>query len=188
MRTEGLVMNPTTIGRAAVLVAGALLIVAYAGIGPAIAQTATNLKCNGCVNSKDLHTSAKPAGADFADGADVVTLDDATSVKIRSVKIKAPGPGIVIVNATGQFSGPDGATVGIECGITTGTAAEPGHKIFIANKPEAGKATSLPVALTRGYKVDAGKTAYKLYCLRVSGITMSIVNSSLTAFFVPNRY
>lgn len=181
-------MNLTTIGRVTALVAGTLLVVAYASNGPAAADTATNLKCNGCVNGKDLHTSAKPAGADFSDGPDSAVLDDVAAVIIRKVKIKAPGPGIVIVNATGQFSGPDGSTVGIQCGITTGTTPEPGYRISISNKPETGKATSLPVALTRGYAVEAGKATYKFVCLRISGITMSIVNSSVTAIFVPKKY
>ena len=127
------------------------------------------------------------AGADFASGDQTVALTVADQT-VRSVTITAPTTGRVIVNASGSFLFEDAQVDSGQCSITTGAALDTTHLIS-AEESGAGRDSTLnmPFGATRGFDVAAGSTAFNLVCNEPSG-TVSVLDTSLTAIFVPGAY
>jgi len=169
----------------------------------------------GCVNSRDVRnnslTSAdvrnnsltgadvadssltaadlnNEAGADFLSGEQDVPLTTEAAI-VRSVTITAPTPGLVIVSASGFFqfqsANPD---VG-QCSIITGAALDETHLISAAES-NAGRDSlfDVPFGATRGFDVAAGSTSFNLVCNETTGSNVTVLDTSLTAIFVPTRY
>jgi hypothetical protein len=195
--------------------AGGILVAALLfGAGPgapsdAMAQTATNLVCKGCVGAKDigkksvrtktikpkairskhvakeqitqghLDSTAKPAGLDFAEATAAKLLT--TSEVVASTIVSAPGPGSIL--AIGSAVTLVAAGESIVCGVSTGETVD---TIF-----NAGSATSeqnLPLTTSRVLPVDAaGDVTVNLVCLPGLG-TPTVGSVSLTALFVPGSY
>lgn len=174
--------------------------VALAGLGsPAVAQTATDLACKGCVGKRDigknavtgakirkntvrakhLHRSAKPAGVASASSLTPVPLTG-TYETVFSVSLTAPGPGTVVATASfnahhinpGSVHGctiVDGTTAGLNTSLNEGT----GYVTASLTRP-------LPVAA-------AGPVAVNLMCTEAGG-NVEIDNINLIALFVPASY
>ena len=182
---------------------------------PATAQTARNLKCNGCVSSKDIKNKSirtndirnnavngakvrngsltaidlgDEAGLEFAGGEHFEVLTPTAAV-IETVTLSAPSSGFVIVHASGGFQ--FGNTTTIEqglCSITTGTALDSTNQIR-AGEHTADAMRWVPFASTRVFSAPAGggSATYNLVCLGV-GSAVVIIDTYLTALFVPTRY
>ncbi len=192
---------------------GAVTIAALAGLTalPATAQTATNLQCKGCVGKKDLGkkavrkkhlkkntvtgqkikngtigaadlaAGAKPTGADSAFGAQAVSI--ATTTIVRSVTISAPTAGLVLAVASGTYS--IAASTGATCSITLGQTLDTTHGVTGTTSTIA----SVSFAANRLLEVPAGDATINLVCARTFGVNgAAVVNSVLTAAFIPNRY
>lgn len=166
------------------------------------ARAAADVTCDGCVDTtdiadnavnsnkikkntiqeKDLHKSAKPAGADFEQ-----TLDDTpisptgADVIIHSVTIKAPGPGTVI--ATGNFYADYGGALGAFACTVTHAESIGGN--YIRGEAEQG---STPVSRTSAFLISkSGNFTVNLVCRELAG-DVTIMNPTLAAWFVPGRY
>ena len=127
------------------------------------------------------------AGADFASGDLLVALT-ITDQTVRSVTITAPTTGRVIVSASGSFQFEDNQPDIGQCSITTEAALDPTHLIS-AGESNQGADTlfTVPFGATRGFVVAAGSTTFNLVCNEPSG-TVSVLDPSLTAIFVPGAY
>ena len=176
---------------------------------PATAQTAGNLKCKGCVSSKDIKkksikmndirdnaiTSAKvrngsltaidlgdEGGVDFDGGDQVLVLDLFADTVVRSVTLTAPSSGFVILNASGQFSLLPDAFVA--CSLTTDSVLE-------VNDAESAAAVTnasfQSFGMTEGFVVATGSTTFNLICRELAE-GAAVVNSDLTAIYAPTRY
>lgn len=195
--------------------AGGVLIAAFlfaAGPGApsdAIAQTATNLNCKGCVGAKDLgkksvrtktvkpkairskhvakeqitqdhlHSTAKPAGLDFANATAATELT--TSEVVASTIVSAPGPGAIMAIGSTVTLLSAGET--IVCGVSTGDTLE-----AIVNVGSSTTGQNLPLTTSRVVPVAAaGDVTVNLICLPGVG-TPTVGPRSLTALFVPGSY
>ena len=139
---------------------------------------------NSAVTSSKLANNAKAAGADFLANAVTLALTAADQTVV-SVAITAPGPGLVIVNASGYHSSPAAALA--RCSITTGTAMDFGNLILDAVADD-GTFFRSSFAETRGFDVaGAGTTTYNLVCNEFSG-QVTATASQITAIFVPQMY
>jgi hypothetical protein len=182
------------------VVAAALALAAAAT--PLAAATATNLKCNGCVGTKDIGSSAvtgakikdgsigakdlaktaKPTGLDYDSSNSGTTIDIAVAI-VRSVTLNAPGPGYALVSATGTalLSG----SSGIKCSISKDANLDLSQRVLAENG--ATSSSSIPVAITNVYAVDKGDTQFNLLCTKLSG-TATMYDHIIFAVFMPNRY
>ncbi len=178
---------------------------------PAGAQTATNLKCKGCVGKKDLGkkavrkkhlknnavtgkkikngtvgaadlaAAAKPTGADSAFGDQAIAIP--TDTTVRSVTITAPTAGLVLAMASGTYS--IAASTGATCSITLGQTLDTTHGVTGSTST----LESVSFAANRLFEVPAGDSTINLVCARTFGSDgAAVVNSVLTAAFIPNRY
>ena len=130
------------------------------------------------------HNTEHLAGADFAGGNQSILLGDNTTT-VRSIDITAPAAGRVIVNASGYFTMDGVGSKAGRCSITTGTTLNYNYLLF-ARIEEDGY-TCIPFAGTRGFIVSAGTTTFRLVCNRLQG-TVSVVDTNLTAIWVPRAY
>jgi len=193
------------------------LILAIAPSGPdgtAIAQTATNLKCKGCVGKKDigkkavgkkhikknavtgqkikngtiraadLAASAIELGVDYAEGVQAIGFTTGVDTVVRSVTISAPRDGYVLVNASGRFNLPDSASV--ECSISSDSSLDPVGALRSTHSV-AMAFVHMPLALTRVFPVSEGDAVFNLVCREMID-EVNMYNTSITALFVPNRY
>jgi hypothetical protein len=190
-----------------ILKSGALLIAALLvspGLGPtqALAQTAKNVKCKGCVNKKDigknavkskqikdgaikpsdLSSTAKPAGADYAETSSDTPLNPAaTDIVIHTVTVTAPGPGTVIASAS-LFAYYNSVAGEFICGLERGTTIGGVHT------RNAGSNDYESISYTRAFPVEAaGNVAINLICYEISG-DIDVSNPVLAAWFVPGKY
>ena len=182
------------------LIAAALLM--SLGFGGSAAEAANNVTCNGCVGTadiakdavtsskikkntiraKDLHKTAKPAGADYSQTIDDTMLSpNNTSIVLLSVKVNAPGSGTIIGTGSGTayFGLGDGSFV---CSVTT-------EKVIGTNFVRVNEASSYsPFSRTTAFPVDsAGKVTVNLVCYVLNG-EVTIYNPNLVAWFVPGKY
>jgi len=138
---------------------------------------------DGDIDAEDLAESAQPAGADNSSGDQSVPLDGSADV-IRSVAVTAPGPGVIVAVASGNFSLQ--ATSGGTCSISDDTAIDLNYGIQGFNSNA--QPMVLPFGGTRLFEVaSAGETTLNLVCYEPSG-SATIIDTSLSAIFVPNRY
>ena len=123
------------------------------------------------------------AGADFAGPADLQLTD--VDQTVLSVAITAPGPGVVIVNASGIHSSPAAALA--RCSITEGTIVENGH-LFTSAVAAGPTFFRSAFAATRGFNVDSEATfTYNLVCDNFSG-EIKVLQAFMTAMFFPVKY
>ena len=190
-----------------------LALFAVAVATPAAAETATNLKCKGCVGKKDLGkqavrgkhikenavasthildggvapadlaATAKPAGGDGTAGDQSIALTSTAQV-VRSVVVAAPVAGFAVVTATGSTVAVGSGLAA--CSLSLDTAVDPAHQI-VAGHTGAALNSYIPFALTRLFPVPQGNTTVRLVCRESSG-TSVVEDSAMSAIFVPNRY
>ncbi len=173
-----------------VVLAGFLVVAAFAVPHDATAQTAKKLNCNGCIKSKqikngkikakDLHSSAAPAGTafDLIKQPGSIGLDEI----INTVDLEAPGDGYAILNASGYFLF-TGAATDIQCTITQGSTT--GFPRMRANGDSA-QNERIPYAGVHALPVTEGTNTFNVVC--DTGGTVSIFDASLVATFVPQIY
>ncbi len=175
---------------------------------PVLAQTAKKLKCRGCVKSKQLKNNSiksqdirngavdgskvadgsltavdlgDEAGVEFVGGENALFLSLSVNTVVQSVIVTAPRSGFVIVNASGTFNMFAGAAV--QCSLTTGSVLE-NDRQFSSNP---GNTRTEFFGMTEGFVVPAGTTTFNLVC-REDQENVAIVNSDMTAIYVPTRY
>lgn len=157
---------------------------------PATAQSAKNLKCNGCVNSRDVKNNnlkatdlRDEAGMDFSSTTQSTAMATNVDTIFESVTISAPRTGLVMVNASGYF-GFDNSGGQLSCSITTGSTVETSNEFTTE-----GDASSNLIAFgaTRGFDVVAGTTTFNLVC-RETTPNASVRTTNMTALYVPTRY
>ncbi len=134
---------------------------------------------NNSLTSSDIKNEA---GADFADGDQSLDLTS-NAATARFVTITAPAPGVVIVNASGYFYFNNTAGAG-RCSITTASTVDFDH-LFIG----VGDSSTPfdPFGATRGFTVGSGSNTFNLVCEETNG-DVTIVDSSITAIYVPTQY
>jgi len=194
----------------------AFAVAAIIGVGttPVSAQSAKNLKCKGCVGKKqlgnkaviesrirdgavtsakirdgsvgpaDLAAAAKPTGANFTSARPAKDVGDTPEV-LRSLTITAPTPGLVLATASGSFYLEGNAYV--ICSLSLDEAVDDTHEI----QGQTGATTeiTIPFSGTRIFEVPAGNTTINLVCDRpFDGNNVTVIDSVLTAVFIPNRY
>jgi hypothetical protein len=191
-----------------------ILATAFAA-GPTYAETATNLKCKGCVGKKelgkkavrsknikpnairsdkiangsvapeDLAVTAKPSGGNYSGGNQNMSLTVAPTI-VRSVTVNAPANGLVIVNASGYVYTDDAVTTIARCSLTTGTELEADYFIFMKMEGNVSEESDA-FGATRGFPVTAGPTTFNLVCDEFSGDGV-IADTQMTAIYVPQTY
>jgi hypothetical protein len=187
------------------LVAATLLSNVLLVADEASAQPAGNVRCNGCIHTRDLANdavtagkirnnairkdhlteSAQPAGADFsAPPVDIGALPGTDTV-VTSVRMNLPGRGVVILNSGGFAvfnTNPSGFVCAIKKGTTIGDAP-----LVVGQNHNETNARRMPVATTRGFlEAAGGNKTYNFVC-HAQGST-SLFDVILTAVFAPQRY
>ncbi len=194
-------------------IATATLATAALALSSAVnAQVAADLKCRGCVGSKDigrnavtkksvrtgaidsrairdgsvgpgdLAAAAKPTGVDFAEDPVTAAIPDSVGSMI-STTLTAPVPGFAVVFASWFYS--TGAGVSASCYLgTEAGVADGAPDIMLSGTNTNYRETG---GLVRTFAVPAGDTAVHLNC-KDEGTGAYIGARKITALFVPNRY
>lgn len=161
---------------------------------PAAAQSAKNLKCNGCVNSNDIKDKTiksrdlrTPTALCFDDTPKSDSSITAADEIVASLTCKLPGPGVVIVTASGKV-GLSGDDARGQCSITKIAQLEPQRNFFAGGTPYAsngGGTFFMPFSTTRGFAEPAkGNQTYNLVCeqfdddFNVEGVLMTGIYSA----------
>ena len=189
-------------GRTLALFTSAMLVaVGLATTGGAVAQTATDLNCDGCVDTKDigneavtskkikngsvknadLANNAKATGTHYVLNYDSGPLTETT--KLMTIKVGAPGKGYVIVQSSGYFYFTSEAGQAT-CSLTTGTdVPEPSFK---ANGGDTNQDRRVPFGAVNVFPVEKGKNKFNLVCSPTGDVQVQRAN--LVGMYVPNKY
>jgi hypothetical protein len=180
--------------------------------GEASAQTATNLKCKGCVGKKDLgkkvvrSKNIKPGAvgneaiadgaidaAKLADGAKPAgaaeTIDEGGSILIDgetvtvSVAITAPADGVALVTGGGFFRFTDAGAAAVGCQVTAGTLFDDDQATG-STGDSADENQLSAVSQSRVLVAAKGINTYNFVCA-TEGIGVNLENPTITALFVP---
>lgn len=174
----------------------------FAVPGASVAQTATDLKCKGCVGKKDvgknavtskaikkrqvkpsdLAKSAKPTAVAVSEKVDGSgpTVGNALTV-VRTATIKAPGPGAVVAFFSLVANGAASDSLMI-CGATTGTTIDD----QVLSGTDVGLDDVRMVSGARTFPVSAkGNVTVRLICYAFTPPARAAY-PSLTLLFVPN--
>ncbi len=175
--------------RASIFVAF-LALAGFAAPDGATAQTAKNLKCNGCIKSKqikdgkvkakDLHNGAKPGQAAYSAQGGFYATSATVPTAVREVTLNLPGPGAVIATGSVTMSS---ATNGILCKVDTSvTAINTGTEVFGALSIATGYGS---VFTQRVFTAAAGPFTVYLVCYSSGAGGNAIYAPSLSLLFVP---
>ncbi len=165
------------------------------------AQAARDLKCKGCVGTRDIGngviTNKKikdgaikakklrtPAGGAYKLGANAPNI--VTDTTVVSLAVTIPGPGVVIINTSGyvRFDGDNGQ---LTCAITKVTSPSSADPIVRANGSSLKLADRRQViSATRGYtETAAGSYTYRFVCNADTNGVHDIYDPYMTAIYVP---
>ena len=127
-------------------------------------------------------------GGDFTGGSQTIELDTG-NVIVRSVELNVPRPGIVIVFASGTFLFNSTGIDTARCSITTSTILETGE-MFQARQAQQANPTVryVPFAANRGFDVTAGNKFFRLVCDRSATSIAFVLNSQMSAIYLPTKY
>jgi hypothetical protein len=196
-------------------IAAALLVFAMALSGPgrADAAPATNLKCKGCVGSKDLgknavknknvktgtidsraikdhsiapadlSAGATPSGVAFNESLATGLVPD-TLTSILSATLTAPAAGYAVVTASWTYYA-NVIDSFASCNLTTTTGSGDGFPVLGNSGPSTFYRD--PSSTTRTFAVPQGQTTFYLDCSDV-GTNMNYAYPIINAVFVPNKY
>ena len=135
---------------------------------------------DGSLRAVDLFDEA---GVEFAEGAEVVSLDPGGTI-VRLITLTHPTGGFVLASATGS-SNFNNVPGGMRCSITTGTAVDSSNRIVLQSP---GNLSLIPFGLQRAFTVvGTASTIFRLVCDELSG-NVQVDGSNLFAIFVPTRY
>ena len=142
---------------------------------------------NGTVTAADLAAATQPAGVNFAEGSDGVTLGT-TDQSMRSVVLDAPAAGHVIVTANASvLLNSDGHDL-VSCSITDGAIAlDPFDYVSLDDFGAEAMKAYTPLSVTNTFAVPAGPPTFHLVCLKATG-AVSVEQPSITALYVPELY
>lgn len=126
------------------------------------------------------------AGADFAGDNQYIPLI-ASDHLVRSIDISVPAAGRVIVNASGVFNFRTPLVETGHCSITTGTALDLSY-LITAGESVGGSMGYVPFAGTRGFVVYGGTATFNLVCGKEGEGLVSVLDTNLTAIWVPRLY
>jgi hypothetical protein len=144
------------------------------------AVTGTNV-VDASITTADL---ASPPRAAFNSGEQIFAVTTSNQV-VRALALNAPSAGTVIVSTSGSINLASAARDSAICSVVTGLVSDPSHE-FIGAEETGGldAVRHLPFSYSRGFTVAAGSTTFRLVCSLFAG-TVNIVDSSLTAIFIP---
>ncbi len=151
--------------------------------------TRADLAANAVTSVKVMNESLRAvdlfdeAGVEFAEGAEIVSLDPGGTT-VRSITLTHPTGGFVLASATGS-SNFNNVPGGMRCSITTGTAVDSSNRIVLQSP---GNLSLIPFGLQRAFTVvGTASTIFRLVCDELSG-NVQVDGSNLFAIFVPTRY
>lgn len=177
------------------------------------AQAASNLKCNGCVDTKDLAKGSvtkkklnnravvkskiaagavvpshlrKPTGAAGREGDSVTGISSGEVVS--TLKVRVPKPGIVVVYAVGsfRFGSELPATDSGVCGLSKGTTTD-GIVVGAAGSKDSADSRS-PFAIIRTFvETSGGKKRYRLICNPGPGDDVDVLSTAISATYAPTN-
>ena len=145
------------------------------------AVTGSNI-VDASITTADLAT---PPRAAFISGDQTFAVTAANQV-VRSLNLNVLSAGTVIVSTSGSFNLDSAARDSAICSIVTGLVSDSSHEFIGAEETGGPNAVRfMPFSYSRGFSVAAGAaTTFRLVCSLFAG-TVSIIDSSLTAIFVP---
>ena len=143
---------------------------------------------DGQIKGKDMHKTAKPAGAAFAETDENTSTLLTTSVAtLISVDLKAPADGIVIANATFDIQFNSAAGDDVLCAIDDqdDTIEAPN---YLVEGDSDNEANNIVITISRAMKVKKGNHTFYLICQQVQLHDSEVFTRSLNALFVPGIY
>ena len=164
--------------------------------GTADAQTAKNLNCKGCVNTKDiadkavkpkkLHKSAKPAAAVNAYTVASITVANPNVVPVQTNTVTVPSKGQLVVNASWRWL--LGDDEGSECTITLNSEAFSSTFMNRGTHFAGTDTNQIPGSATAVFTdVPAGEHTVRLLCRADTNDAVTVLYRSLTTEFVPGK-
>lgn len=179
-------------------------LILFAAAPAAIAQTASDVVCTGCVDATDIRSravtrnkiqneavnpaklapNAKPAGGAHSESTGFFLLpDDNTFVVVRQVTVNAPAPGQAVVMATWYFVMQGDGFVA-QCFIVPGGQGNSGPARFSQSNTAALFTDN--ASLVRMFPVAAGSNTFDMRCGAGQFQTPVSINApTLTAIYVP---
>ena len=174
------------------------------------AQTARNLKCNGCVGTRDLadgaitskkiqnrqvkpadlSNKAKPSGAAFSEINSYVSLEE-DPIVLRKIAINAPANGIVIANASGNpyFNDADPKTIFCTISLDPGSPIDWKTEITTSQTGSTVQNRDTPISLVRAFKINKGQIKIYFLCRETSSDAgVDFYDPVLVGFFVPGVF
>ena len=165
--------------------------------GAADAQTAKNVKCKGCVHTRDiadkavkpkkLHKSARPAAAVNAYTHGSITVAHPNAVTAQTNTVTVPSKGQLVVHASWRWLLGDGDAS--HCTITLNSEAFISNAFTNRGSHFAGTATNqIPGSAGAVFTdVPAGEHTVRLLCIADTDDILSVQYRSLTTQFVPGK-
>jgi hypothetical protein len=165
------------------------------------AETATDLKCRGCVGSGDIARSAitkkkiakravvpsrlkAPTGAAGTEPADATSSITGNQI-VASISVDIPRKGVLVVNTSGYFRF-DSSNGEAECAITTGVVTE--EPLIRATGSTTQADERAPFAGTRAFvEGSGGVKTYNLVCSPGAGDDVTLWDVMMTAIYAPTN-
>jgi hypothetical protein len=148
------------------------------------AHAIANGSITGAKFADDAITAAKIADrarAGFASGDQDLQLAT-TGVVVRTLNLTTPSAGRLLVVASGTINGNE-SLVTVRCSLTPGQAIDPAHEMTFSEV--SSPLPAIPFALTRAFNVPGGPVGVNLFCAKDSDVDTSVIDSSMTAQFIP---
>jgi hypothetical protein len=178
----------------------AATVIGLASANESYAQTATDLVCRGCVDSRDIATAAvtrkkiakgsvSPNRLQAPTGAAATTPSDQADFgqneTLQSITVDLPTKGMVVVNVSAYFRF-DTADGEVACTITKGNVVQEPRYPFNGSNVEADRRVTL--GATRGFVEDSGgEKTYKLVCTHGASDNVDMYDAVMTAIYAPTN-
>jgi hypothetical protein len=120
--------------------------------------------------------------AQFSAPSGTVSLP-AAEVIVRGVSLDIPTQGKVIATVSGYIALRSAAQDLVRCALTDGFFLDGPHEIRVDDFGVVASQAFIPLALTRGFNVEAGQTVVRLICEELAG-DVQIRYATITAVFV----
>jgi hypothetical protein len=164
-------------------------------------QAASDLDCDGCVNTRDLDRQAvkekniarkavtpsrlsAPAGAAGTRAKSRHDVSDLTTA--QKISIVTPQSGVVVINASMGIRF-ESAVSSIACGLAKKVTLS-GPLIGVSGSNISNEDNLKPFGATRSFIVkNPGKSTYYLVCNPAPGATVDLLNATLTATYAPTN-
>jgi hypothetical protein len=192
-------------------IAGPFLMAAPA---PAAGVKATNLKCKGCVNRKDiakkavtgdkikknavtsdkikngsvqqvdLAKDARPGGADTFSINGMQSLATGVDTELAATTVTSPSSGIALVFASAYVDLNNDTASNVECSINDGGATVSTVQIVVGGN--GSQVGTVPLSAHRSFEITPGDNEFNFVCMETGG-NVEVHDVNLSALFVQNR-